>query len=60
MASTEGTPARGGVGGWIRAHRRGIAYALVAVACLLTLVVSMSAWVNRQLLDTDTWVTQSD
>ena len=38
--------ARGGFGGWIRAHRRGIAYGLVALACLLTLVVSMSVWVN--------------
>lgn len=51
--------AKGGVGGWIKAHRRGIAYALVGVACLLTLVVSMSVWVNRQLLDTNTWVDQS-
>jgi hypothetical protein len=45
--------------GWVRAHRAGIAYALVGVACLLTLVVSMSVWVNRQLLDTDVWVDQS-
>jgi hypothetical protein len=37
----------------------GIAYALVGLACLLTLVVSMSVWVNRQLLDTDVWVDQS-
>ena len=44
---------------WVRAHRRGIAYGLVALACLLTLVVSMSVWVNRQLLDTDNWVDQS-
>jgi hypothetical protein len=51
--------AKGGVGGWIRAHRRAIAYALVGLACLLTLVVSMSVWVNRQLLDTNTWVDQS-
>ena len=50
---------RGGAGGWIRAHRRGLAYALVALACLLTLVVSMSVWVNQQLLDTDVWVDQS-
>ena len=52
--------ARGGFGGWIRAHRRGIAYGLVALACLLTLVVSMSVWVNKQLLDTDVWVNQSE
>jgi hypothetical protein len=50
---------RGGIGRWVGAHRRGIAYGLVGLACLLTLVVSMSAWVNRQLLDTDTWVDQS-
>lgn len=60
MGTATGTgPARGGVGGWVRAHRRGIAFALVGVACLLTLVVSMSVWVNRQLLDTNTWVDQS-
>jgi hypothetical protein len=45
--------------GWVRAHRVGLAYALVGVACLLALVVSMSVWVNRQLLDTDVWVDQS-
>ena len=49
----------GGFKRWVRAHRRGIAYGLVALACLLTLVVSMSVWVNRQLLDTDNWVDQS-
>ncbi|HTI35597.1 MAG TPA: hypothetical protein VL422_18120, partial [Miltoncostaea sp.] len=60
MSTATGTPdAKGGVGGWVRAHRRGIAYALVALACLLTLVVSMSVWVNRQLLDTNVWVDQS-
>jgi hypothetical protein len=57
--TAESEASRGGIGGWIRAHRRGVVYALVGLACLLTLVVSMSAWVNRQLLDTDTWVDQS-
>ncbi len=52
-----GTPHR--VRTWIREHRVGISYALVGLACLLTLVVSMSVWVNRQLLDTDVWVDQS-
>ena len=60
MGTQAGTPAsRGGIGRWVGAHRRGIAYGLVALACLLTLVVSMSVWVNRQLLDTDNWVDQS-
>ena len=60
MSTATGTPAaNGGVGGWVRAHRRGIAYGLVALACLLTLVVSMSVWVNRQLLNTNVWVDQS-
>ena len=60
MGTETGTTAsRGGVGRWVRVHRRGIAYGLVALACLLTLVVSMSVWVNRQLLDTDNWVDQS-
>ncbi len=59
MSTTE-ERAGDGAGRWIRAPRRGIAYGLVALACLLTLVVSMSVWVNRQLLDTDTWVDQSN
>ncbi|MGE0028109.1 MAG: hypothetical protein AB7O78_11555 [Thermoleophilia bacterium] len=61
MSTDSGTAASGGGGfkGWVTVHRRGIAYGLVALACLLTLVVSLSVWVNRQLLDTNTWVDQS-
>jgi hypothetical protein len=58
-ATAETGATAGGAKRWIRAHRVGIAYGLVGLACLLTLVVSMSVWVNRQLLDTDTWVDQS-
>lgn len=58
-SDTEKAASGGGFKEWVTEHRRGIAYGLVALACLLTLVVSMSVWVNRQLLDTDTWVDQS-
>ena len=59
MSTSQQTGALDRAKGWVRAHRVGLAYALVGVACLLTLVVSMSVWVNRQLLDTDVWVDQS-
>lgn len=60
MSSDSENAASGdGFKGWVTAHRRGIAYGLVALASLLTLVVSMSVWVNRQLLDTNNWVDQS-
>ena len=59
MSTEAGTGALRGAKGWVRAHRVGLAYALVGLACLLALVVSMSVWVNRQLLDTDVWVDQS-
>ena len=59
MSSDSGTSGRAaGFKAWTHTHRRGIAYGLVALACLLTLVVSLSVWVNRQLLATNPWVDQ--
>jgi hypothetical protein len=52
MAETKTRPAAGG-------HRK-LSRALVVVGTLVTLLAIFSIWANRQLLNTDNWVSTSD
>jgi hypothetical protein len=40
-------------------QRRGIVYALIVVASLLSFLAAFAIWANRQLLETDTWTNTS-
>ncbi|MCD9625217.1 SHOCT domain-containing protein [Rhabdothermincola salaria] len=51
---TDGAPVQG------RHPRRGWVVALVAVATVLAVLASLTAWVQRQVLNTDNWVAASD
>ena len=49
-----------GADSWLTPRRRkGLAYTLIAIACVLTLASSLTIWVQRQLLDTNQWVDTS-
>ena len=60
-ADKDGRSADGeGADSWLTPRRRkGLAYTLIAIACVLTLASSLTIWVQRQLLDTDRWVDTS-
>ena len=60
-ADKDGRSADGkGADSWLTPRRRkGLAYTLIAIACVLTLASSLTIWVQRQLLDTDRWVNTS-
>ena len=40
-------------------RRRGLVWSLIVLAAVVTLVSSMTVWVKRQALDTDSWTDAS-
>jgi hypothetical protein len=55
-----GGASEGGGPAWLTPRRRHwIAYTLIGLACLLTLVSALTVWVKEQMLNTDRWVDTS-
>ena len=56
MADTQ--PVQAAPAGAVK-RRRGLVWTLIVLAAVITLVSSMTVWVKRQALDTDSWTTAS-